>query len=119
MFFFWEPVYYSSNMYFNYVHIHSCTSAYSHSNVWHVIPVLIVSMYMSLFSEATKNTLAPLDVEVTVGESILLQCSASYDPSFDVTFLWSVNSYVINFATDFEHYEQLMVRIKERKSALC
>ncbi|KAK3544907.1 hypothetical protein QTP86_029244, partial [Hemibagrus guttatus] len=58
--------------------------------------------------EATKITVGPLDVEVTVGENTILQCSASYDPSFDITFIWSMNSYIINFATDYEHYEQLM-----------
>lgn len=64
------------------------------------------------FSEATKITVAPSDVEVTVSENTVLQCSASYDPSFDITFIWSVDSYIINFATDYEHYTQLMVRMK-------
>lgn len=70
-----------------------------------------LSMYTS-FSEATKITVGPSDVIVTVGENTVLKCSASYDPSFDITFIWSVDSYIINFATDYEHYEQLMVRKK-------
>lgn len=86
----------------------------SHTNFWHAITLLNLSMYVP-FSEATKITLAPLDVEVTVGENTVLQCSASYDPSFDITFIWSVDSYIINFATDYEHYEQLVVRMKEWK----
>lgn len=65
------------------------------------------------FSEATKITVGPLDVEVVVGDNTILQCSASYDPTFDITFIWSMDTYIINFATDYEHYEQLMVRMKE------
>uniref|UniRef100_A0A8B9LAN3 Contactin 1b n=1 Tax=Astyanax mexicanus TaxID=7994 RepID=A0A8B9LAN3_ASTMX len=59
-------------------------------------------------TEATKITEAPSDVEVTVGESTVLQCSASYDPSLDITFIWIVNSYIINFDIDFEHYELML-----------
>uniref|UniRef100_A0AAR2K098 Contactin 1b n=1 Tax=Pygocentrus nattereri TaxID=42514 RepID=A0AAR2K098_PYGNA len=59
-------------------------------------------------TEATKITVPPSDVEVTVGETTVLQCSASYDPSLDITFIWTVDSYIINFATDFDHYEQMM-----------
>uniref|UniRef100_A0AAR2INW6 Contactin 1b n=1 Tax=Pygocentrus nattereri TaxID=42514 RepID=A0AAR2INW6_PYGNA len=56
-------------------------------------------------TEATKITVPPSDVEVTVGETTVLQCSASYDPSLDITFIWTVDSYIINFATDFDHYD--------------
>lgn len=82
-----------------------------HSNFWYVKTLLNWPMYVH-FSEATKITVAPSDVEVTVGENTILQCSASYDLSFDITFIWSVDSYIINFATDYEHYAQLMVRTK-------
>ncbi|KAL7867498.1 hypothetical protein SRHO_G00088820 [Serrasalmus rhombeus] len=61
-------------------------------------------------TEATKITVPPSDVEVTVGDTTVLQCSASYDPSLDITFIWTVDSYIINFATDFDHYEQMMGR---------
>ncbi|XP_058272536.1 contactin 1b isoform X3 [Hemibagrus wyckioides] len=61
-----------------------------------------------IIKEATKITLGPLDVEVAVGDNTILQCSASYDPTFDITFIWSMDTYIINFATDYEHYEQLM-----------
>uniref|UniRef100_A0AAR2KTB4 Contactin 1b n=1 Tax=Pygocentrus nattereri TaxID=42514 RepID=A0AAR2KTB4_PYGNA len=62
-------------------------------------------------TEATKITVPPSDVEVTVGETTVLQCSASYDPSLDITFIWTVDSYIINFATDFDHYEQMMFKL--------
>lgn len=50
-------------------------------------------------------------MELMVGKNTVLKCSASYDRSLDIIFIWSVDSYVINFATDFEHYEQLLVSI--------
>uniref|UniRef100_A0A8C1JBM3 Contactin 1b n=1 Tax=Cyprinus carpio TaxID=7962 RepID=A0A8C1JBM3_CYPCA len=59
-------------------------------------------------TEATKITEAPSDTEAVVGDTTILQCSASFDPSLDITFIWTVDSYVINFYTDFEHYELLM-----------
>uniref|UniRef100_A0A672K088 Contactin-1-like n=1 Tax=Sinocyclocheilus grahami TaxID=75366 RepID=A0A672K088_SINGR len=58
-------------------------------------------------TEATKIIVAPSDTEAVVGDTTILQCSASYDPSLDITFIWTVDSYVINFYTDFEHYELL------------
>uniref|UniRef100_A0AAR2KT43 Contactin 1b n=1 Tax=Pygocentrus nattereri TaxID=42514 RepID=A0AAR2KT43_PYGNA len=51
-------------------------------------------------TEATKITVPPSDVEVTVGETTVLQCSASYDPSLDITFIWTVDSYIINFGRE-------------------
>uniref|UniRef100_A0A671QIW4 Contactin 1b n=1 Tax=Sinocyclocheilus anshuiensis TaxID=1608454 RepID=A0A671QIW4_9TELE len=59
-------------------------------------------------TEATKITVAPSDTEAVVGDTTILQCSASFDPSLDITFIWTVDSYVIHFYTDFEHYELLM-----------
>ncbi|KAL0196112.1 hypothetical protein M9458_009684, partial [Cirrhinus mrigala] len=57
---------------------------------------------------ATKITVAPSDTEMIVGDTTVLRCAASYDPSLDITFIWTVDSYIINFYTDFEHYELLM-----------
>lgn len=62
-----------------------------------------------IISEATKITVAPSDSEAVVGDSIVLQCSASYDPSLDITFIWTIDSYVINFYTEWDHYELLRV----------
>uniref|UniRef100_A0A672SLG4 Contactin-1-like n=1 Tax=Sinocyclocheilus grahami TaxID=75366 RepID=A0A672SLG4_SINGR len=59
-------------------------------------------------TEATKITVAPSDTGAVVGDTTILQCSASFDPSLDITFIWTVDSYVIHFYTDFEHYELLM-----------
>lgn len=72
----------------------------------HLCPCLIVS-------EATKITVAPSVSEAVVGDSIVLQCSASYDPSLDITFIWTVDSHTINFFTEWDHYELLRVTREE------
>uniref|UniRef100_A0A7M4ETE6 Contactin-1 n=1 Tax=Crocodylus porosus TaxID=8502 RepID=A0A7M4ETE6_CROPO len=62
-------------------------------------------------TEATKITLAPINVDVTVGENATMQCIASHDPSLDLTFIWSLNGYVIDFEREYEHYERsVMIR---------
>ncbi|XP_063783382.1 contactin-1 [Pseudophryne corroboree] len=55
---------------------------------------------------ATKITLAPSNADVTVGENASMQCHASHDPSLDLTFIWSLNGFVIEFDDDSGHYER-------------
>ncbi|XP_075065156.1 contactin-1 [Mixophyes fleayi] len=55
---------------------------------------------------ATKITLAPSNADVTVGENASMQCHASHDPSLDLTFIWSLNGFVIEFDDDSSHYER-------------
>ncbi|NWU14177.1 CNTN1 protein, partial [Cephalopterus ornatus] len=57
-------------------------------------------------TEATRITLAPLNVDVTVGENATMQCIASHDPTLDLTFIWSLNGFVIDFEKEHEHYER-------------
>ncbi|XP_035258167.1 contactin 1b isoform X2 [Anguilla anguilla] len=57
--------------------------------------------------EATKITTAPDYTEVTVGETARMACAASHDPSLDVTFVWSVDTHVIDFERETEHYQRV------------
>ncbi|XP_024056843.1 contactin-1 [Terrapene carolina triunguis] len=57
-------------------------------------------------TEATKITLAPTNVDVTVGENATMQCIASYDTTLDLTFIWSLNGYMIDFEKEHDHYER-------------
>ncbi|KAJ8374120.1 hypothetical protein SKAU_G00047000 [Synaphobranchus kaupii] len=59
-------------------------------------------------TEATKITVAPSDTEVTVGETTQMPCAASHDPSLDITFIWSVDSHIIDFDREEENYERVM-----------
>ncbi|XP_036375794.1 contactin-1a-like [Megalops cyprinoides] len=61
-------------------------------------------------TEATKITLAPSNADVTVGETASMQCAASHDPNLDITFIWSVDTYIIDFDRETEHYERVMTR---------
>ncbi|CAH2278023.1 contactin-1 [Pelobates cultripes] len=55
---------------------------------------------------ATKITLAPNNADVTVGENATMQCHASHDPTLDLTFIWSLNGFVIDFDKKDGHYEK-------------
>ncbi|KAM8972050.1 contactin-1 [Pelodytes ibericus] len=55
---------------------------------------------------ATKITLAPSNADVTVGENATMQCHAFHDPTLDLTFIWSLNGFVINFDREDSHYER-------------
>uniref|UniRef100_A0A674DWT0 Contactin 1b n=1 Tax=Salmo trutta TaxID=8032 RepID=A0A674DWT0_SALTR len=61
-------------------------------------------------TEATQITVAPEDTQVMVGEEVHLQCQASFDPSLDITFIWSLDFRVINFYLEWKHYERIMDR---------
>ncbi|KAL0972675.1 hypothetical protein UPYG_G00193240 [Umbra pygmaea] len=55
--------------------------------------------------EAMRVDLSPSRVEVTVGESVVLSCKASHDPSLDVTFQWLLNQQPLNVQQEGGHYE--------------
>ena len=46
-------------------------------------------------------------MDVTVGESIVLPCQVSRDPSVDVVFVWSFNGDVIDFKKGMAHFERI------------
>ncbi|XP_035288959.1 contactin-5-like isoform X2 [Anguilla anguilla] len=51
--------------------------------------------------------LSPTRVEVSVGESVVLSCKASHDPSLDVSFLWLRNRHPLNFQQEGGHFEYI------------
>lgn len=65
------------------------------------------SRFFSL--EATIITEPPEDTEVMVGDEVVLRCAASYDPMLDISFIWSIDFRVIDFDSEWEHYERIMV----------
>lgn len=75
-------------------------------------------MFTVNFTEATRITLAPLNVDVTVGENATMQCIASHDPTLDLTFIWSLNGFVIDFEKEHEHYER-NVMVRYRSFLIC
>ncbi|XP_051777295.1 contactin-4-like isoform X3 [Erpetoichthys calabaricus] len=57
--------------------------------------------------DATVITGPPSDMDVTVGESIVLPCQVSHDISLDPTFTWSFNGEPIDFRRDGDYFEKV------------
>ncbi|KAI1903786.1 hypothetical protein AGOR_G00030800 [Albula goreensis] len=57
--------------------------------------------------EPMRVELTPARVEVSVGESVVLSCKATHDPSLDVAFLWLLNHHPINFQQEGSHFEYI------------
>uniref|UniRef100_A0A8K9UNK6 Contactin-5 n=1 Tax=Oncorhynchus mykiss TaxID=8022 RepID=A0A8K9UNK6_ONCMY len=55
--------------------------------------------------EAMRVDLSPSRMEVTVGESVVLSCRVSHDPSLDVAFQWLLNQQPLNFQQEGGHFE--------------
>ncbi|KAK9406069.1 contactin-3-like [Crotalus adamanteus] len=60
-----------------------------------------------LVTEPTRITLAPSNMDVTVGESIILPCQVQHDPLLDISFTWYFNSALTDFRKDASHFERV------------
>uniref|UniRef100_H3AWY2 Contactin 4 n=1 Tax=Latimeria chalumnae TaxID=7897 RepID=H3AWY2_LATCH len=60
-----------------------------------------------VFTDPTRIITAPSNMDVTVGESIVLPCQVSHDPSLAVIFTWSFNEHLIDFTKNGEHFEKV------------
>ncbi|XP_062356556.1 contactin-6-like isoform X4 [Cinclus cinclus] len=60
-----------------------------------------------IVKERTVITIPPSDTDATVGESIVLPCQVSHDPSLDVLFSWSFNGQRIDFSRGLHHFERI------------
>ncbi|XP_015251073.1 PREDICTED: contactin-1a-like isoform X2 [Cyprinodon variegatus] len=59
-------------------------------------------------TESTKITLAPSNADIHAGDDTWMECAASYDPSVDITFIWSLNGRVIDLHKENTHYESIL-----------
>ncbi|RXN09151.1 contactin-4-like isoform X1 [Labeo rohita] len=57
--------------------------------------------------EPTIITTAPNTLDVTVGESIILPCQVSYDPSLELKFTWFFNEQLIHFGNHGGYFEKV------------
>uniref|UniRef100_A0A8C8E0K5 Contactin 3b n=1 Tax=Oryzias sinensis TaxID=183150 RepID=A0A8C8E0K5_9TELE len=60
-----------------------------------------------IITEPTRLTVRPTNMEIIVGESIVLPCQIASDPALDVTFSWAFNGQLIDFRRDGDHYERV------------
>ncbi|TRY69812.1 hypothetical protein DNTS_000590, partial [Danionella cerebrum] len=58
-------------------------------------------------SEPTIITTAPNTLDVTVGESIILPCQVTYDPSLELKFTWFFNEQLIHFGSHGGYFEKV------------
>ncbi|XP_072582371.1 contactin-5 isoform X2 [Vulpes vulpes] len=57
--------------------------------------------------EPTRIELTPKRTELTVGESIVLNCKAIHDASLDITFYWTLKGQPIDFEKEGGHFESI------------
>ncbi|XP_026302652.1 contactin-6 isoform X4 [Piliocolobus tephrosceles] len=60
-----------------------------------------------IVKERTIITVPPSKMDVTVGESIVLPCQVSHDPSIEVVFVWFFNGDVIDLKKGMAHFERI------------
>ncbi|XP_028261752.1 contactin-3 [Parambassis ranga] len=60
-----------------------------------------------LITEPTRITMRPTNMEIIVGESIVLPCQIARDPALDVSFSWAFNGQLIDFQRDGDHFERV------------
>uniref|UniRef100_A0AAY4E8W2 Contactin 3b n=1 Tax=Denticeps clupeoides TaxID=299321 RepID=A0AAY4E8W2_9TELE len=58
-------------------------------------------------TKPTRITQGPGNMEIIVGESIVLPCQIACDPALDVSFSWSFNGQLIDFDRDRDHFERV------------
>ncbi|XP_058701308.1 contactin-3-like isoform X2 [Poecile atricapillus] len=60
-----------------------------------------------IVTEPTRITLAPSNMDVTVGESVVLPCQVQHDPLLDISFTWYFNGTLTDFQRDASHFEKV------------
>ncbi|KAG7478065.1 hypothetical protein MATL_G00076450 [Megalops atlanticus] len=60
-----------------------------------------------LITEPTRIVQGPTNMEIIVGESIVLPCQIACDPALDVSFSWAFNGQLIDFHRDSDHFERV------------
>ncbi|XP_066100646.1 contactin-3 isoform X1 [Saccopteryx bilineata] len=59
-----------------------------------------------LVTEPTRITVAPSNLDVSVGESVVLPCQVRHDPLLDIVFTWYFNGAPADFRKDGSHVEK-------------
>ncbi|XP_023403775.2 contactin-3 isoform X2 [Loxodonta africana] len=58
-------------------------------------------------TEPTRITLAPSNMDVSVGESVILPCQVQHDPLLDIMFTWYFNGALTDFKKEGSHFEKV------------
>lgn len=97
--------------------VQMCVQSYTLSYTHHLIclgvvlrKVKMLTLYLKLCSfptDPTRITVAPSNMDVSVGESVVLPCQAQHDPLLDITFTWYFNGVLTDFQKDGSHFEKV------------
>ncbi|XP_028905534.1 contactin-3 isoform X1 [Ornithorhynchus anatinus] len=60
-----------------------------------------------IVAEPTRIILGPSNMDVSVGESVILPCQVQYDPLLDIMFTWYLNGVPADFKKDGSHFEKV------------
>ncbi|KAM9592446.1 contactin-3 [Trichechus inunguis] len=58
-------------------------------------------------TEPTRIILAPSNMDVSVGESVILPCQVQHDPLLDIMFTWYFNGALTDFKKEGSHFEKV------------
>ncbi|XP_076984795.1 contactin-3 isoform X1 [Tamandua tetradactyla] len=58
-------------------------------------------------TEPTRIILAPSNMDVAVGESVVLPCQVQHDPLLGISFTWYFNGALTDFKKDGSHFEKV------------
>uniref|UniRef100_A0A2K5D4U1 Contactin 6 n=1 Tax=Aotus nancymaae TaxID=37293 RepID=A0A2K5D4U1_AOTNA len=72
-----------------------------------ILDIVEVQKRYFIVMERTVITVPPSKMDVTVGESIVLPCQVSHDPSIEVVFIWFFNGDVIDLKKGVAHFERI------------
>ncbi|PWA23376.1 hypothetical protein CCH79_00016469 [Gambusia affinis] len=75
-----------------------------------VLTLLSKRVAIGLFpvaAEATIITTQPTTLDITVGESVVLPCQVSHDPSLELKFTWFFNEQLIHFGSNGGFFEKV------------
>lgn len=67
---------------------------------------MLTTLY-SQSAEPTAITSPAGHLDVTVGESIVLPCQVSHDPTLDLKFTWFFNEQLIHFGNHWAFFEKI------------
>uniref|UniRef100_A0A673N3E9 Contactin-3-like n=1 Tax=Sinocyclocheilus rhinocerous TaxID=307959 RepID=A0A673N3E9_9TELE len=70
-------------------------------------PISLSADHLIVISEPTIITSKATQLDVTVGESVVIPCQVSRDPTLDVRFTWFFNEQLINFGSHGGYFEKV------------
>uniref|UniRef100_A0A8C6Q6E8 Contactin 3 n=1 Tax=Nothobranchius furzeri TaxID=105023 RepID=A0A8C6Q6E8_NOTFU len=77
--------------------MYQCVAENKHGIIYFAAELMVLGRmrFFFLVTDPTRIIQGPVDMEIIVGESIVLPCQVSSDPVLDVSFSWAFNGHLI------------------------